>query len=141
MLTRERIQEALDDAAARGRVTRKDANDLVAELVRRGRQQGDDLRTEVDQLLERGRGQLEVATKRARRSDAVDRVVRKADRARRGVGAGPSFPILGYDELKASQVRSRLGGLSKPQLRKVLTYERSHANRKTVIAALEKALG
>ena len=33
MLTRERIQETLDDAASRGRVTRKDANELVAELV------------------------------------------------------------------------------------------------------------
>jgi polyhydroxyalkanoate synthesis regulator phasin len=140
MLTRERIQEALDDAAARGRVTRKDANDLVGELVRRGRQQGDDLRAEVDKWLERGRSQLEAATARARRSETVDRVIREADRARRSVGVGPSFPIVGYDELNARQVQSRLSGLSKPELRKVLDYERSHANRKTVTGALEKAL-
>src|ERR1700678_968276 len=30
ILTRERIQETLDDAASRGRVTRKDANELLA---------------------------------------------------------------------------------------------------------------
>ena len=141
MLTRDRIQETLDDAAARGRVTRKDANDLVAELVRRGRAQGDDLRSEVDQLLERGRGQLESATKKALRQEPVDRLVRGADRARRKVGVGPSFPIIGYDELTAPQVKSRLSDLSKPELRKVLTYERKHANRKSVTAALEKAIG
>ena len=48
MLTTERIQEVLDDAADRGRVTRSDANDLVAQLVSRGRQQTDDLLAEVD---------------------------------------------------------------------------------------------
>jgi polyhydroxyalkanoate synthesis regulator phasin len=35
VLTRERIQEVLDDAVERGRMTRDDANDLLAELVRR----------------------------------------------------------------------------------------------------------
>ncbi|HXO06760.1 MAG TPA: hypothetical protein VN880_01940 [Solirubrobacteraceae bacterium] len=141
MLTRERIQDILDDAAARGRVTRKDANELVGELVRRGRQQGDDVRGEIDQLLERGRGQLGSATKKALKREPVDRIVREADRARRKVGVGPSFPILGYDELNVPQVKTRLGDLSKPQLRKVLTYERAHANRKSVTAALEKAIG
>jgi hypothetical protein len=122
-------------------MTRKDANDLVSDLVRRGRQQGDDLRGELDQLLERGRGQLETATKRARKTEPVDRIVREADRARRKVGVGPSFPILGYDDLNAPQVKSRLGDLSKADLRKVLTYERGHANRKSVTGALQKAIG
>jgi polyhydroxyalkanoate synthesis regulator phasin len=36
VLTRERIQEVLDDAVQRGRMTRDDAADLLAELVRRG---------------------------------------------------------------------------------------------------------
>lgn len=140
ILTRERIQEALDDAAARGRVTRKDANDLVAELVRRGRQQGDGMRAEIDKLLERGRSELEAAATRVHKSETVDRVIREADRARRIVGVGPSFPIAGYEQLNARQVQSRLSGLSKPELRKVLNHERAHANRKTVTGALEKAL-
>jgi polyhydroxyalkanoate synthesis regulator phasin len=136
MLTRSHIQEALDDAAARGRVTRKDANDLVSELVRRGRGQGTDLVKEIESLL----GKAGSATKRARGSDSVDRIVRGADRARRAAGVGPSFPILGYDELNASQVQSRIKELKKPEMRKVLTYERKHANRKSVVGALEKSL-
>jgi polyhydroxyalkanoate synthesis regulator phasin len=141
MLTRDRIQETLDDAASRGRVTRKDANELVAELVRRGRAQSDDLLAEVEGLLGRGREQLGSATKRARKTDPVDRIVRSADRVRRTAGVGPAFPILGYDELNAGQVQSRLAELKKPELRKVLTYERRHANRKSVVGALEKAIG
>ncbi len=140
LLTRERVQEALDDAASRGRVTRKDANDLVTELVNRGKHHGDEFRKEFDTMIERGRGQLESATRRARRAPVADRIVRGADRARRAAGVGPSFPILGYDDLNASQVQSRVSDLSKPDLRKVLTYEKSHANRKTVTSALEKAI-
>ncbi len=36
VITRERIQEVLDDAVERGRMTRDDASDLFGELVRRG---------------------------------------------------------------------------------------------------------
>ncbi|HEY5189328.1 MAG TPA: hypothetical protein VII87_09860 [Solirubrobacteraceae bacterium] len=136
MLTRDRIQEILDDAASRGRVTRKDANDLVAELVRRGRQQSDELVGSAESLV----GRVEAATKRARKAEPVDRIVRGADRARRAAGVGPSFPILGYDDLTAAQIQSRLSELKKPELRKVLTYERNNANRKSVTGALEKAI-
>ena len=41
LLTRERIQEVLDDAVARGRMTGDVAAELLAELVRRGRRQAD----------------------------------------------------------------------------------------------------
>ena len=37
VITRERIQEVLDDAVERGRMTRDDATELFAELVLRGR--------------------------------------------------------------------------------------------------------
>jgi polyhydroxyalkanoate synthesis regulator phasin len=113
LLTRERIQETLDEAAERGRVTRSDANELVAELVRRGRQQTDDIAS----LLRGG-----------------------ADRALRAVGSGGSLPILGYDELTARQVTEHLKNLKPAELRKVRDYERRHANRKSVLAAVDKAL-
>jgi polyhydroxyalkanoate synthesis regulator phasin len=48
VLTRERIQEVLDDAVERGRMTRDDAAQLLAELVRRGTAPADRLRREVD---------------------------------------------------------------------------------------------
>ena len=140
MLTRERIQETLDDAASRGRMTRKDANELVAELVRRGRSGGDDIVSEIEGALGKGRDQIGSATKRAARSEPVDRIVRGADRARRAAGVGSSFPISGYGDLNVSQVQARLKELSKPELRKVLTYERNHANRKSVVGVIEKSL-
>ena len=37
MLTRDRVQEALDDAVERGRMTRSDASELVASLFERSR--------------------------------------------------------------------------------------------------------
>ena len=36
-LSRDRIQEVVDDAVKRGRMTRGDANELVSNLVSRGR--------------------------------------------------------------------------------------------------------
>src|SRR5581483_8971375 len=135
VISRDRIQETLDEAAERGRVTRHDANELVAELVRRGRQQTDDLFANLETLLDRGRGQLGSATKQS-----VDRIVRGADRARRSIGVGPSFPISGYDDLTAGQVEKRLDGLKPAELRGVRDYERRHANRKTVLDAIERAL-
>jgi polyhydroxyalkanoate synthesis regulator phasin len=35
VITRERLQDSLDDAVRRGRMTRDDASDLLAEIVRR----------------------------------------------------------------------------------------------------------
>jgi hypothetical protein len=106
LLSRERIQAVLDDAAEHGRITRSDANDLAAELFRLGRQQ-------TEELL---------------------------DRARRTVGAGPPFPVVDYDELTVAQVSARLSGLTRGQLRRIREYERSHANRKGVLEAVEELL-
>lgn len=141
VLSRERIQETLDEAAERGRLTRSDANRLVAELVQRGRQQTDELLLDLDRLLDLGRHQLDSATRRARRSESVDRLVARADRARRTVRVGSSFPITSYDELTAAQIKRRVAGLNVSELRQVLEYERAHANRKSVVAAIERALG
>jgi polyhydroxyalkanoate synthesis regulator phasin len=110
VLTRERIQEVLDDAVERGRMTRDDATHLLAELVRRG-------------------------------TAPADRLLREVDRARRAAGLGSSFPIAGYDDLTAAQVTERLDGLSTAQLRDVREHERRNANRKSVLAAVERRLG
>ncbi len=141
MLSRARIQQTLDEAAERGRVTRTDANLLVGELVQRGLQGTEDVRREIEALVGRGREGLDQATRRVRRTEPVDKLVRSAERARRtvGVGAGDAFPIIGYDELTARQVLERLAELDSAQLRKVSDYERRHGNRKTVLAAVERA--
>ena len=140
VLSRERIQETLEEAVQRGRVTRSDANELAALLMRHGRQQTDELLRDVDRLLGRGRQQLDSAATRARRSEPVDRLVRRADRARRTIGVGAAFPISGYNDLTVPQVRQRLGELNRSELRRVRTYERRHANRKSVLTRIEKLL-
>jgi hypothetical protein len=121
LLTRDRIQEVLDDAVARGRMTRDDASELLAELVRHGRRSTDEL---VDGLA----------------SLPPDRVMCEVDRARRAAGLGSSFPITGYDELTAAKVVDRLEGLSAAELRAVRDHERRNANRKSVLNAIERRL-
>ena len=111
-------------------MTRGDATELVQGLLRQGYKQTNDVLADLEQLLGR-----------ARKHDAVDRVVRGADRARRVAGVGPAFPILGYDDLTAAQIASRLGELSPAELRKVRDYEARNANRKSVLAAIDKKLG
>ena len=140
VLTTDRIEEVLDDAAARGRVTRSDANELAAQLISRGRQQTDQLLSDVERVIGFGRRQLSPASRGARWSESIDLLVRSADRARRSVGAGQTFPILGYDDMTAAQVQARLEGLAPAELRKVREYERRHANRKSVLEAIDKSL-
>jgi hypothetical protein len=106
ILTRERIQEVLDDAVERGRMTRADASDLLAELVRRG-------------------------------TAPADRLIREVGRAA-GLGAG--FPVAGYDDMTAAQVTEHLDGLTPAQLRTVRDHERRNANRKSVLAAIDRKL-
>jgi polyhydroxyalkanoate synthesis regulator phasin len=140
MLTNERIQEVMDEAVERGRVTRDDAEELVQEMIARGRQQTTDLIADLEQLVGRSRGQLESAATAARRSPPADRVLREVDRARRAAGIGQAFPILSYDDLTAAQVSERLEDLTPAQLRKVRDYERRHGNRKSVLQAIEAKL-
>ena len=119
ILTRDRLQEVLDDAVRRGRMTRTDATDLIAEIFARGRSATEEVISSLP---------------------GTDRVRREVDRARRATGIGPAFPISGYESLTAGQVQSRLDDLSPAELRKVRDYERRNANRKTVLATIESKL-
>ncbi len=144
VITGERLQEAMDDAVRRGKVTADDAQDIVTRLVHTGRQQTRDLLDEIEQLLTRGRDTIEdtarTAAGRARKAPGTDRVLKEVDRARRAAGLGPTFPITDYENLTAAQVTDRLDELSPAELRKVGDHEKRNANRKTVLAAVEKQL-
>jgi polyhydroxyalkanoate synthesis regulator phasin len=118
VITRARLQEAVDEAVQRGRITRGDAADLVTDLLARGRSQAEDLMTELEALLARA----------------------PIEAARRVAGLGPEFPITGYDDLTAAQVIAELEGMAPADLRRVREYERANANRKTVLSAIERKL-
>ena len=122
LLPSERVRETLDDAVRRGRITRADAEELVDRFVELGRQQTDDLLARFGGAVPGGA--------------AVGRAVRGATR-RSGEGG---FPIAGYDDLTAAQITGELGDLSPAQLRQVRDYEKRNANRKSVLAAVDKRL-
>ncbi|HZJ28579.1 MAG TPA: hypothetical protein VFD37_01165 [Solirubrobacterales bacterium] len=111
-VSRDRLQEVLDDAVERGRMTRRDAENLVSELLDRGRKQ---------------RGML---------LDELERVMKHLT----GKPRGKSFPISGYDDLNASEVKTRLGALSPAELRTVRKHEQAGQARKTVLSAIDKKL-
>jgi polyhydroxyalkanoate synthesis regulator phasin len=114
VMTRARLQEVVDEAVARGRLTRGDAADLVSDLVARGRSGA----AELEQLIAR----------------------RPLEAARRVAGLGQELPIEGYDDLTAAEVVAQLDGLSARDLRRVREYERANANRKTVLGAADRRL-
>ena len=91
----------------------------------------------------RGQDRAEAGVERGedRRAHAIaDRARREVDRARRAAGVGPTFPILGLRRPDGRPGRRRLDDLTPAELRKVRDYERRHANRKSVLNAVEKKL-
>ena len=116
LLTRRHIEEVLDDAVARGRMTRADAQEMIQSLLTRGARATDDLLSDVERMLGRSGDALDTPTERA------------------------SHPIPGYDDLSAAQVLGRLDGLTPAQLRKLRDYEARHGNRKTVLDRIDKKL-
>jgi polyhydroxyalkanoate synthesis regulator phasin len=158
-ISRERLQEVVDDAVRRGRMTRGDAEEMVGRLVSRGRDQADGLITQLERVLSEvreapGKARQEVgerteeARKRAgdraeqarkRAVAAVDKPLASADRVRRGARV-PGFPITAYDQLSIRQIDRRLQELSRAQLRKVRDYERRNKSRKGLLRALDRKL-
>jgi polyhydroxyalkanoate synthesis regulator phasin len=156
-ISRERLQEVVDDAVKRGRLQRRDAEKMVSDMVSRGRRQTSSLLQELERVAEQARKELRgrsaparrQATQAARRAarqasraarDVADRPLAEADRLRRRTGLPALFPITAYDQLTANQVKARLKDLTAAELRKVREYEKRHQNRKGVITAIDKKL-
>ena len=148
VITGERLQETIDETVRRGRMTRQDAEELVGNLVEIGRRQTQDALAEVESLIGRSAKETRRMTRSraksvgaaARRAPGTDRALRTVDRVRRAAGLGQSFPIIGYEDLTTAQVKERLADLNDAELRKVRDHERRNANRKSVLAAIEKRL-
>jgi polyhydroxyalkanoate synthesis regulator phasin len=147
-IPRDRLQEVVDDAVRRGRMTRGDAEEMVSRLVMRGRDQADDLLSQLERLL----SQLREMPKRARRQvgdraggarkravGAVERPLAGADRVRRAARV-PGFPITAYDQLSIRQIDRRIQELSRAELRRVRDYERRNKARKGVLRAVDRKL-
>lgn len=172
-ISRDRLQEVMDDAVRRGRMTRGDAEELVGRLVTRGREQAEGILAELERLLGQFREGAEAATtprktarkatRRARRDladatekarqevggrakrarkravKAVDQPLARADRVKRRARV-PGMPITAYDSLTIRQIDGRLAELTRAELNKVRTYERSHKARKGILRAIDRKL-
>lgn len=129
LLTRKHIEEVVDDAVRRGRMTRDDAQQMLQSLLQRGAKQTDDFLADLERLLGRSR-ELEMQTGRTSAGSTSRRSRRTAS----------NLPIADYDELSAAAVQERLQGLTPAELRKLRDYERRHANRKTVLDPIGRRL-
>jgi polyhydroxyalkanoate synthesis regulator phasin len=158
-ISRDRLQEVIDDAVRRGRMTRGDAEEIVSRLVTRGRDQADDLIRQLERLLaqireapDRARQQVGGRTQQARKEvgsrakrarkkavKAADSPLAQADRVRRAARV-PGFPITAYDELSVRQIDRRIQELSRAQLHRVRDYERRNKGRKGVLKAVDRQL-
>jgi polyhydroxyalkanoate synthesis regulator phasin len=147
-ISRDRLQEVIDDAVRRGRMTRGDADEIVSRVVTRGRDQADDLLSQLERLLSQvreapGRARQEVGSRaeraRKRAVKAADRPLAGADRVRRTARI-PGFPITAYDDLSVKQIDRRLQELSRAELRKVRDYERGNKARKGVLRNVDRKL-
>jgi polyhydroxyalkanoate synthesis regulator phasin len=154
-ISRDRLQEVIDDAVRRGRMTRGDADEIVGRLVTRGRNQADEMVGQLERLLaqvreapsragaqaQKARRQVENRTERARKRTvkAVDKPLAGADRVRRAAKV-PGFPITAYDDLSVKQIDRRLQELTRAELRKVRSYEGRHKSRKSLMRNLDRRL-
>jgi polyhydroxyalkanoate synthesis regulator phasin len=168
-ISRDRLQEVLDDAVRRGRMTRSDAEELVSRLVSRGREQAEDIISQLERLLTTLREEVSPAVTSPRRTagraadrarrgieDAASRTRKEVERSRRRAVAAADrplatadkvrrrtrvgFPISAYDQLTARQIDKRLVDLSKTELRAVRDYERRNKARKGVLQSIDRKL-
>lgn len=154
-VSRERLQEVVDDAVERGRMTRRDAEAMVSELLDKGRRQRDSLLDELERLGKQLGKQSEHLARQAREVTEkplvkAEKKLRRSAGAKSASGAAPKakpsrapsgrFPIAGYDDLNATEVTKRLADLTPKQLEAVRERESAGAARKTVLSAIEKKL-
>ena len=59
---------------------------------------------------------------------------------RRGESPDRSLPISNYQHLTISEISKKLGKLSKPDLKKIKSYEQKHKHRKGAVQAIDKAI-
>jgi polyhydroxyalkanoate synthesis regulator phasin len=154
-ISRDRLQDVIDDAVRRGRMTRTDADEIVGRLVTRGRDQAEDLISQLERLLAQARqapgrarqevgGRAQKARQQAERArkrtvKVADKPLAGADRVRRAARV-PGFPITAYDDLTTRQIDRRLQELSRAELRRVRDYERRNKARKGVLRAVDRKL-
>ena len=120
LLTRRHIEEVLDDAVTRGRMTRADAQDMIQTLLTAAR--------------------ARPTTSSPTSSGCSGAQRRRARAAPRPSGRRRTCRSPATTTSPPPQVQEQLDGLTPAELRKLRDYEQRHANRKTVLDRIERKL-
>jgi hypothetical protein len=67
----------------------------------------------------------------------ADKTADRVDKATTTSASNGDLPIKNYDSLNAGEINTRLSGLTPAELRRVETYENSHAKRSTVLERIQ----
>jgi polyhydroxyalkanoate synthesis regulator phasin len=152
-LTGDQVMETLNRLARRGEQATHGVRSQVRQTLRtvreevvEGQEQLADVRLDItsrrDQLLETlniptQTSVLELNAQIARLAAQLDEL--RATLRRREAQV-PAEPLPGYDKLNADAIIDRLPKLEEPALLALRAYEQQHANRVTVLRAVERAL-
>ena len=101
-LSRERLQDVVDDAVKRGRMTRDDANELVSSLLNRSRRYSDELVKQLERLLDQAQREVESRTAPARRRAVF---LNKSDHTHRNRDGARSIARFATDNSHFEAVR------------------------------------
>ncbi|MDQ8043758.1 MAG: hypothetical protein AAGC46_10005 [Solirubrobacteraceae bacterium] len=161
VLSSDRVQSVLEDAVLRGRMTRRDAEELATNLVALGREQALELRTEVDAIARATAGKVAEAVdprarsrKRRERDEAKEEQRREAARfvsaeafanghrpkpattpeELTGTGALPADP----SKATAKELIALVATLSPPDLKTLRAQEAAGKARATVLKAIDQ---
>ena len=129
-LDTKRIRKAYEGLVDRGQSRIDDAQKVLKTRTRGIRRQAKDTANEVESATRK-------ATKRA--STAANNIVPKLPRVAAPKTAS-ELPIQGYNSLTASEIVTRLKGLTQTELAKVYKFESANEGRQTILDAIDSKL-
>ena len=126
----QRVRKFYDGLIERGENRVDDAQKVLKVRTRGIRRQAKETASDVEKTTRK-------ATKRA--STAANNIAPKLPRVAAPKTAS-ELPIQGYNSLTASEVVTRLKGLTQTELAKVYKFEKAHEDRATILEAIDSKL-
>jgi hypothetical protein len=134
VLSTDRIQAVFEDAVVRGRMTRRDAEELAASLVQAGREQAADIR---DDAAELARTPAKVASSVVAKTPAGKRRKRKQEAASERAATSDATAL---SSLTASAAIDLVNAAGLDELASLRAGEQAGKARVTVLRAIDRRL-
>jgi hypothetical protein len=130
-LSAPRLRKVLDELIQRGEARMEPVEKAIKTRTKKAEKRFKDVRKSA---TSRAKSTAKRTTKRA--EAAADAIAPKLPRVAAPKKAS-ELPIKGYAGLTANEIVSQLKGLTQTELAKVYKYEKAHANRQTILDAIE----